>query len=275
LASNSGPANVVDISAVIATIGNRRSILETIRSLKQVCTSLVEIIVVLPPDCETPDFLIDDIKESQIPVLILVSTEKGQVRQRQYGVSKATTEYIIYCDDDIELTGSFPVLLPNFVVAPVFADAERRVMTNEIAFQDTFIAHLAAKMIGFRWSEGRVTVFGLGLPFSYTETEHLLLSEVTIEREWLPGGCIIFPRSSFPDTDYYPFEGYAYGEDVLLSLIFRSKGLLLAHVTSFRANLVSYHGPLKKIKFRDRIRFYWNIRKILYFLIKARRELLK
>lgn len=273
--SNSSLATQVDISAVIATIGNRRSLLETIRSLKRVCSNLVEIIVVLPPDRDIPDFLIGEIRHDQIPVKILVSPAKGQVRQRHYGVSKATTKYIIYCDDDIELTGKFPVPPPNFVVAPVFVDSAGRVMTNKVAFQDTFIAFLIAKLTGFRWSAGRVTAFGFGLPFSYAETEHLLSSEVTIEREWLPGGCIIFPRTSFPDIDYYPFDGYAYGEDVLLSLNFRSKGLLLAHVTSFRASLVDYHGPSEKIKFIDRILFYWGVRKILYFLIRSRRELIK
>lgn len=272
---NRNLAPQVDISAVIATIGNRRSLLKTLRSLKQVCSNLVEIIVVLPPDRELPAFLADEIKDSHIPVKILMSPLKGQVRQRHYGVSKATTKYIIYCDDDIELTGKFPVLPPNFVVAPVFADPTGRVMSNRVVFQDTLIASLISKMTGFRWAEGRVTAFGFGLPFSYSETEQLLSNEVTIEREWLPGGCIIFPRKSFPNIDYYPFDGYAYGEDVALSLNFRSKGLFLAHVTSFRANLLDYCGPSKKIKFIDRILFYWGVRKILYFLIRARRDLIR
>jgi hypothetical protein len=47
------------------------------------------------------------------------------------------------------------------------------------------------------------------------------------ESEWLPGGCVMHLKQNLHLTDYYPFIGKAYGEDVIHSILLRKKGLSL------------------------------------------------
>mgnify|MGYP001997450229 CR=1 FL=1 len=263
------------ISAVIASVGDRPSIIKTIDSLRNTIDRLLEIIIVLPPKIRIPDFLINEMTCSSIPILVIESPTRGQVQQRQHGVSRANAKYVIYCDDDIELTSRLPEIAPNFVIAPVFVDSRHRVMTRRLPFQDTVAAYFFAKLTGCYWSEGRVSVFGFGLPFSYRGKRHLLGSNVYIEREWLPGGCIVFPRDLFPKDNYYPFSGYAYGEDVALSLTLRSRGLVLAHALAFQACLGDSPELQAKKTLHNRIFFYIRHIKILYFLITLRKTIFK
>lgn len=48
-----------------------------------------------------------------------------------------------------------------------------------------------------------------------------------IDVEWLAGGCVMHRKENLVLDNYFPFKGKAFGEDVIHSIILRSKGIKL------------------------------------------------
>ena len=75
----------------------------------------------------------------------------------------------------------------------------------------------------------------------------------------MPGGCILFRRNELIKKNFYPYEGKAYCEDILHSILLREKKINLYLLTNvfvknigYSKNKTSFFEKLKEFK----IRFY-------------------
>lgn len=204
------------VSVVIATIGNM-SILETVKSLENNSLKPDEIIVVIP---ESNKNLIPQL--DHLGVKVRSTPFFGQVRQRNYGVGIAKNNTILQLDDDIILDQdciknlivaheSFGI---NSAVGPQFKYFNGDVVSP---IRSNFYQLFSSLFWGSKKGASRFGTInsigcGHGVDFSVQNTDFLGV-------DWLSGGCVLQNRSSMLDELHFPFEGKAYCEDLMQSLI--------------------------------------------------------
>jgi hypothetical protein len=68
--------------------------------------------------------------------------------------------------------------------------------------------------------------------------------EDLVKTEWLIGGCVVCRREDLVLDCYYPFEGKAYSEDVIHSILWRQRGVRLWVAPKLEAyTSVAAHQP--------------------------------
>jgi len=160
-------------------------------------------------------------------VSIFESPKSGQVHQRVLGISQATSEFVIFMDDDIEFGSRLfeklmehVVMFNPCVVSPLIFNFNQTPLykkpTKIIKFIDFLIHGFSFKLP----STGRVGLSGFP---KYVDLDDFKSS--SFEVEWLPGGVQAVKRSLFPKQNYYPHDGKAYCEDLFLSEIYRKNCL--------------------------------------------------
>jgi glycosyltransferase involved in cell wall biosynthesis len=158
-------------------------------------------------------------------VSIFESPKSGQVHQRVLGISQATSEFVIFMDDDIEFgcrlfekLMEHVVMFNPCVVSPLIFNFNQTPLykkPTKITKVIDFLIH------GFSLKSLRSGRIGLsGFP-KYVHLDDFKSS--SFEVEWLPGGVQAVKRSLFPKQNYYPYEGKAYCEDLFLSEIYKKK----------------------------------------------------
>ena len=65
--------------------------------------------------------------------------------------------------------------------------------------------------------------------------------------DWQPGGCILHKKANLILSNYYPFEGKAYCEDIVLSFLLRQSGIKL--VVSTKAKCMTHMNPRLNLKY--------------------------
>ena len=209
--------------------------------------------------CLPPSILqdIEKVDTSRFPlsVSIFESPKSGQVHQRIFGISQATSEFVIFMDDDIEF-GSllFEKLLKHVVmsdpcvVSPLIFNLNQTPLyknPSKITKLIDFVIH------GFALKSLRSGRVGLsGFP-KYVDLEDF--KSPSFEVEWLPGGVQALSKSLFPTKNYYPFEGKAYCEDLFLSEIYKKRFVKLfilntivyTEVSPLQLNLKSFYFDFK------------------------------
>lgn len=219
-----------DISIVIATLGG----LSLSKIIDCVCKQSVcvkEIIICLPNDSK---FSVDFKKQNNI--ILCISNKRGQVSQRSEGLKIATGKFIIQLDDDMYFSESFIESFYNHFIkikykaalAPLFKDIKSK---NYLTNYNNSIINILKSIIIFLLS---------GAPFGYRKMgsidrggipygvdKNYLSNSNPVEVKWLPGGCVICHRDNLIYDDYYPFEGKAYSEDLIHSLLWQEKGVKL------------------------------------------------
>jgi len=263
--------DMISYTTVIATVGDRDSLSETVRRILALSIPPQVIVIVLPPDTSLK---VDLSGFSRIKVVN--SPVGGQVNQRHFGVSSMVfTEWVLYCDDDILIDGLDHLLVTplskTWVIGPIFQNISGEKLQRHLPFQNSGVVRLFKSL--FPWSDGDVTLFGFGLPFSYESMIRGCPVESFIEREWLPGGCLFFPSKLFPKVSYYPFDGYAYGEDVALSLMMRDQDAILMHSFEFKARMVDANLKMKAKPMLTRFRSLMSNLSRLMYLAKLRGKL--
>lgn len=212
------------ISVVIATIGGP-SLPQTIARLNAGTLVPTEILVCVPSAgaVSAEDLPFDNVE-------VVVCDRRGQVLQRLFGFARARYEYVLQLDDDVHVDahcvewlldalvalGSDAAVAPTLIRtdtgAPVYglqgagapSRMERRFHGPEIAMP------------------GRITRAGMNAPLDFSSSR-----EPVNATEWLPGGCVLHSRANLVHTEYYPFPGKAYGEDVIHSVLLAQRGIRL------------------------------------------------
>ena len=232
------------ISVVIPTIGSKH-LNKTLDLLFKQTIAPKEIILVVPKEYKKKINIVN--KKN---ILIIFTDKKGQVYQRSIGFKKAKYEYVMQLDDDIFLTNTdlisklVKILLKignDSVVAPVLKEINKK--TYEYGILKLVIIRLYNYFI--RGSKKFYDNFGdissLGIPCPQIKFP----KKKYIQTDWLPGGCVMSKNANLVTEDFYPFEGKAYSEDILHSIIRKKKNIKHYIISDLYAETLSDTNDIK------------------------------
>ena len=259
----------VQFSVVIASAGQNAALIRVVNQFSSWKSRPNEIIVCLPP-IEVDQLLEEALLQAKVKIVHSLRT--GQVMQRIVGVLAVKDEWFLYIDDDM-IVDSFDELLAlpvqkNCVYGFFGASEDGSLVRTRKFLQAGFLSNLLTGILGYRGLEdGSVILNGLGVPFSYFQRENCIGKvPVCLEMQWISGGAFFCQASQFPDNDYYPFEGYAFAEDIILSKWWRCHNVKIFHVPIVRAVEI---GSNKKRGAAWNLLNVFRIVKICLFLKKA------
>jgi glycosyltransferase involved in cell wall biosynthesis len=225
------------ISLVIPTLGGK-SLFSTIISVNNGSLIPTEIIIVIPE--ENYNFVKKINSEN---IRIITTKSKGQVAQRLAGFKESRCKFVMQLDDDVELERDaiekmlkvLKKLGPKNAIGPRFIDP--KTLKNLHKFDIGFVGFLkslnALVFCAAPWGQermGKITK----LAISYGADPDFYDDEIC-EVDWLPGGCILNYSEDLVFENYYPFEGKAYSEDVLQSILRSSKNI--NHYVAFKISV--------------------------------------
>lgn len=213
------------ISVVIASVG-RDSVFEVVRTLLAGFAVPKEIIIVLPPGVF---FSADVVANLAGSVKFFNSLEKGQTRQRCYGLSFVSQDVVLQLDDDIccprdgllNLYNELRHLGEDAIVGPLLDTTEPPRSESRLSKLSRVAGggsrSFFSSIVSVRW----ISPWGVGYAF-----DNLIRSQVE-EAGWLSGGAVLYYRERALLKNYYPFVGKAYLEDVIASAIWAESGARL------------------------------------------------
>lgn len=219
------------VSVVIPTLGGS-SLAGTIECLNAGSQKPAEILVCVP-EFEAEQL---DVAIRMIPnVRVIALPFRGQVAQRAAGFRETAQPFVLQADDDIQLScGSLEILLeelrklgPNNAIGPALVrEGSRHPWAPYRKGVGGLLATLVAGLVHgppFGISRmGKQTRSGWNFPVDYRH-----VTENPFQVEWLPGGCILHHKESLVLNNYYPFDGKAYGEDLLMAQELRRRSVKL------------------------------------------------
>lgn len=221
---------VLPISVVIATLGGN-VLKNTIALLNQGEAVPSEILICIPEGLSANADCVAMISN----VHIIKTPCRGQVSQRAFGLGMASYIYVMQFDDDVILPpGTLEVLLEALlskgvgnIVAPFF----RIYPKGEEGTQAPkgfggFLRNWHASLVcGAPFGDerfGKISSSGIGFGVLMTSS-----TQGMVESEWLPGGVSLCHKVDLITYDYYPFQGKAFSEDLIHSILWRRQGCRL------------------------------------------------
>ena len=166
---------------------------------------------------------------SVIPNVKVLATEcKGQVKQRIEGFKKAENDFIIQLDDDMYVYDTcFERLIEgisghdgDIAIGPAMIFEHDRSSCYDVTYPESWLNKM---ILGKNWFRpGGITRTGMNLGLNALK-ENSRFTPV----EWLAGGCVVHMKKNLWLSDYYPFKGKAYHEDVIHSIHLRKSGVRL------------------------------------------------
>lgn len=216
------------VSVVIATLGGD-TLAGTIDQLNRGTIVPVEILICIPQQ------YVSRVDGLSYPNVKVIGTEcRGQVAQRAVGFRLARSAFVLQMDDDIYLDESCLENLldciggrANVSVSPTLLDCQtgrpsrfmRRPGRND-GFLEKLKFRIANGAVGYQ--PGRISKAGVNMAFLEDATE-------PYEVDWLPGGCVLHATDNLVLSNFYPFPGKAFSEDLYHSFFLREKGVHLYH----------------------------------------------
>jgi glycosyltransferase involved in cell wall biosynthesis len=221
---------ILDISIVIATLGGP-CLLRLIDCINNQSITVKEIIICLPVNCKIHAQLK---KFNNINICYVVKI--GQVSQRSEGLKIANGKFVIQLDDDMVFSESFIRLLYiNFIkidnkaaLSPLIKNyTTKNYLTNyQISLKNILKNIYFFLLAGAPWSFRKMGIIDRG-GIGHAVDKNYLSTDIPYEVEWLPGGCVICSKDNLILEDYFPFQGKAYSEDLIHSLLWRQMGVKL------------------------------------------------
>jgi glycosyltransferase involved in cell wall biosynthesis len=223
------------VSVVIATLGGD-TVWETIDGLNRGTLMPAEILVCIP------DREAQRVQGRHVPNLkILVTDVRGQVAQRARGFRAAQAPLVLQLDDDILLDpGCLERLVgflgdeTNLAVGPELYDKGTGRYRSFLARNgsragvgESILYWVINGRAGYQPGQiGRAGV-NMGVPQSGDYRD----------LAWLPGGCVLHRREELELSDFYPFPGKAFAEDLFHSTLLTRKGVRLARCGAARCRV--------------------------------------
>lgn len=221
---------VLPVSVVIATLGGD-VLKNTIAHLNQGETVPSEILICIPEALSANADCIAMIGN----VHIIKTPCRGQVAQRAFGLKMASYTYVMQFDDDVILPpDTLKVLLEALlskgignVVAPFFriypgGEESTQFAKGFSGFVRNWYASLVCGAPFGNERFGKISPSGIGFGVLMTSEKQRV-----IESEWLPGGVSLCHKVDLITYDYYPFQGKAFSEDLIHSILWRKQGCRL------------------------------------------------
>lgn len=216
--------NINDVTVVIATLG-QPFVKRTIQALNSGALPPAEIILSVPLGCDL------DVSEFS-NCKIIYNKKRAQVSQRANGFLEAKSNLVLQLDDDIILRENCLELLVETLtslgrksmVSPAILDQKTGKSFYDDEDVQSFFRFFYLYIINGKrkYQPGAITSVGscFGPKYSFKHNH-------PIPVEWLPGGCIIHFRENVILGDYFPFQGKAYGEDLIASHLYKQMGIKL------------------------------------------------
>ena len=219
-----------DLTIVIATLGGE-SLLKTLRLINESTILPREILVCSPNLTAKQNIPI----ENNQNIKFLHTKKTGQVAQRAEGLLSAESTIVLQMDDDIFIEkNTIEQLLKilssygsEYAISPIFCDDQTRKLLIKYkeglkGFSRNLIDFI---FFGSKWGVAKMgSISASGVPFYYDFSFINSNSELA---DWIPGGMVMCYRKNLIFEDYYPFEGKAYFEDVIHSILWKKKGINL------------------------------------------------
>ena len=214
------------ISVVIATLGGKQ-LTKTINDMNSGSVVPSEILICIPED-DSPK--VKNINDGNVRVVI--TKHKGQVYQRATGFKNAKNDIVMQLDDDIlldkycieNMLKTLHVKGTKAVVAPsYFCDESKNPVYRQLNNRK-FLIKLYYWLINGAdgYKPGEVSLSGVNFG-----AEPFDCKDDICEVEWLAGGCAMHYKENLVLDNYYPFDGKAYGEDLIHSHFMKKNGCSL------------------------------------------------
>ena len=223
------------LTVVIPTLGGE-ALIRTLNVLNSGITKPAEILVCFP---ETQSNLA--LKFDAENIKLIPTPKQGQVQQRAYGLGRASQPYVMQLDDDVLVdAASVNALLdelirigPGNIVSPLgwrYLSNGKYMTVSKSGLRAWFQNLYLYLVCGPPWGDkrmGKLSRAGIGFWIDKSK-----MSADTFETELLPGGCAICHKEDLVLDNYYPYEGKAYCEDLMHSIIWRQRGKRLWAITN-------------------------------------------
>ncbi len=279
------------VSVVIPTLGND-CLLKTVYQLNLGKITPKEIIICIPKD------KILNIDLSSYSNIKIVKTDfYGQVPQRIMGFKSASYDYVMQLDDDVLVDDDCLKYLLERINKYKSRVAVAPSIHNILNYESVYKKPNRNKFISFvyyflmngvrGYKPGTIDKTGtpVGIDIDLYEKD-------VFETEWLAGGCVLHHKDNLVCDNYFPFQGKAYGEDVMHSIKLREMGVKLliepkakCYIEINSSSDYSLIDFVKDLKAEVKIRKYYmgiitnqrkttNIRINIYYLITIMRYMI-
>jgi len=249
------------MTVVIATLGGP-SLIGTIEALLRGSIIPDEILICLPA---TEGKKIENIVFPNVKILLTHC--RGQVAQRALGFSNASHSIVMQLDDDLlvdvhcihHLLKTLEAYGPNISVAPALMNTATGKSIYKKRNKSTLFQKICYWIMNGSdgYQPGKICKSGLAIGVDPENTNGTLF-----DVEWLAGGCALHYKKNLLLTNFYPFEGKAFCEDLLHSCYFMQFKIKLMIDSSAQCWLEPAslnYGPfefLKQLYFDFRARKY-------------------
>ncbi len=183
----------------------------------------------------------------------VITPYRGQVRQRAYGLARANQPLVMQLDDDVLVDSSSLGALFDAsinlgrgnVVAPLgwrYLSNGKYITTSKSGVRAWLENIYLYLVCGPPWGDkrmGKLSRAGIGFWIDRAK-----VASNPYETELLPGGCALCHREYLVVDDYYPFDGKAYCEDLIHSIIWRQRGMRLWAIPTADATTDVVASPL-------------------------------
>tara|TARA_B100001093_G_scaffold517497_1_gene599206 strand:- start:323 stop:1147 length:825 start_codon:yes stop_codon:yes gene_type:complete len=221
------------ISLVIPSIGNR-NLIPTLRSIVESSIEVDEIIISIPDQVN----INKDRYKSFKKLIFLNSKVKGQVAQRIEGFKVAKNDIVVQLDDDIILETECLKLMLAFIkknnnsaVSAHFCDIANRksiydkLNTNKYNF------------LNYIMNGSKIGISGIITRSGFETYPNFNCDKNVISSEWIPGGCVMHLKKNLVLSNFFPFNGKAYCEDLFHSIALKKNKIKLYYHTNAKAFL--------------------------------------
>ena len=225
------------ISVVIPSIGNR-NLIPTLRSINESSINVDEIIISIP--CQV-DINVDKFKKFK-NIIVFNSKVKGQVAQRIEGFKIAKNDCVVQMDDDIILEKKCLEIMHDFFTnnhnAAVSAHFHDRISKKSIyskveglSFSNSFFLseldyfknkiYNKIKTANNSNLNGDISISGFETYPNFQYHKEPFISG------WIPGGCVMHLKKNLILSNFFPFQGKAYCEDLFHSIALKKNNIKL------------------------------------------------
>ncbi len=221
------------ISIVIPTIGNR-NLTDTLNSIYQSSLKAEEVILSIPQDT-----FLDKNKFNHFKNLkIIKSRVKGQVAQRIEGFKVAKNDIVVQLDDDIILERECLKLMLAFIkrnnnsaVSAHFYDiANRKSIYDKLNTKKY-------NFLNYIMNGSKVGISGIITRSGFETYPNFNFDKKVISSEWIPGGCVMHQKKNLVLSNFFPYTGKAYCEDLFHSIALKKNNIKLYYHKNAKAFL--------------------------------------
>lgn len=207
---------IKDLSIVCATLGSNKKISSLLESIL-IGSHLPSEIIIVTYDLLTIKEIIEKLKIRGVELKIIISLRAAQVFQRNLGINAASGQYILQCDDDIQMfidsIGELYkfITLKNFIVVSprvIMTDGKSIYLKNKFT---EFLNKFIFLFFNLKWPNNSMQLSISGRNYAPVSLHD------NAKNEWLPS-CLIYNKELFKiATTYEDLEGKGYFEDIIFT----------------------------------------------------------